>query len=138
MKRLILLIFVLILTGCSANLISQPNVEETEVDVLCESAKGAWSEEYQECENVNKEWCSSVQGNFDECATSCRHASEETVMCTMQCVQVCSFDKGLENTDKILLESPIIDQAAFTLGRSVRNFSSHVGWEYRRKRSHSS
>jgi hypothetical protein len=62
----------------------------------CATHGGKWLAKYQECEYVGKDWCQSVGGTFNECASACRHSAEPLTPCTMQCVPVCSFEKALE------------------------------------------
>jgi hypothetical protein len=49
--------------------------------------------EHDECENVTPQWCAEMGGEFNDCASACRHEPEGTI-CTMQCVAVCSFPNG--------------------------------------------
>jgi hypothetical protein len=67
------------------------NSTNSNLKEICESNSGNWLEEHKECEYVSQELCNEMNGNFDQCASSCRHI-EGDVMCTMQCVPVCSFD----------------------------------------------
>lgn len=57
----------------------------------CAKHGGKWLKEYQECEYTSQEWCQSVGGTFDECASSCRHSVNPLVPCTMQCIPVCKI-----------------------------------------------
>jgi hypothetical protein len=57
----------------------------------CARHNGTWLEQYQECEYASKEWCDTEGGQFDECATACRHDPNPARPCTMQCVPVCKF-----------------------------------------------
>jgi endonuclease/exonuclease/phosphatase family metal-dependent hydrolase len=57
---------------------------------LCAENNGTWLEKYHECESVSQQWCHSAGGQFGECESACRHASEPGP-CTMQCVPVCKF-----------------------------------------------
>ncbi len=52
---------------------------------------GDWLAEFNECENTGKNWCDEHGGEFFECDSACRHATEPEAPCTMQCVQVCKF-----------------------------------------------
>lgn len=64
-----------------------------DLQITCETAGGTWLAEYNECENINDELCTSLSGEFNECGSACRHAdSDEPVPCTLQCVQFCSFN----------------------------------------------
>jgi hypothetical protein len=55
----------------------------------CVQNGGTWDGEYSECFGVDKTTCESINGQFDECASACRHDPKAEV-CTMQCVQVCN------------------------------------------------
>jgi hypothetical protein len=72
---------------------SNTNAPARDLPKECAQAGGNWLEEYQECENTNRDWCHSMRGEFDECASACRHQAGELVPCTMQCVPVCSFGR---------------------------------------------
>ena len=65
----------------------------------CVRHNGTWLEQYQECEYASKEWCGSVGGQFDECASACRHDPNLERPCTMQCVPVCKFPVALIGKD---------------------------------------
>ena len=66
------------------------SVQAQQVPQLCTQSNGAWLEKYRECEFVSERWCASVGGQFAECESACRHASEPGP-CPMQCVPVCKF-----------------------------------------------
>ncbi len=55
----------------------------------CEDAGGDWLAEHNECEDVAADWCEARDGNYNRCASACRH-DPNADMCTTQCVQVCS------------------------------------------------
>jgi hypothetical protein len=57
----------------------------------CARHNGTWLEQYRECEYASKEWCGTEGGQFDECASACRHDPNLERPCTMQCVPVCKF-----------------------------------------------
>src|SRR5271167_1783675 len=57
----------------------------------CQGKSGTWLEKYSECENVDRQWCETTGGKFDECGSACRHNPDPTAPCTMQCIPVCSF-----------------------------------------------
>jgi hypothetical protein len=57
---------------------------------ICELAGGIWLEQYNECEYISKSLCEKYDGVFDECASACRNDPDAEI-CTMQCVQVCTF-----------------------------------------------
>ena len=59
-----------------------------DVQKECSSLGGKWVKEFKECESISKDQCASLGGQFDECASACRH-DPEAEFCTLQCVQVC-------------------------------------------------
>ncbi|MDD3645836.1 MAG: hypothetical protein PHH06_00345 [Candidatus Gracilibacteria bacterium] len=70
------------------------NETEISAEHECEEHGGKWLEGYKfnECGGVSKEICEKIGGNFNECASACRNNPEAEV-CTLQCVQVCEFNK---------------------------------------------
>lgn len=75
--------------------------EEHHNEELCQEANGLWIEGKQECESISKEQCTSIGGEFNECASACRH-DEKAEICTMQCVLVCELgheEKGYHEED---------------------------------------
>lgn len=58
--------------------------------MLCEEVGGTWVAAHRECEWVSQQWCEQEMGRWQECASACRHDPSAEI-CTMQCVQVCSF-----------------------------------------------
>jgi len=61
---------------------------------LCTENGGTWLDKYRECQFVSEQWCHSAGGQFAECESGCRHASEPGP-CTMQCVPVCKFPDSI-------------------------------------------
>lgn len=59
----------------------------------CEADEGNWISEFNECEDTGKNWCDEHGGDFFECDSSCRHASDPLASCTLQCVEVCKLNK---------------------------------------------
>jgi hypothetical protein len=57
----------------------------------CVKNGGHWLSSHTECENVSADWCLDVSGNFEQCASACRHSGDALAPCTMQCVPVCGF-----------------------------------------------
>jgi len=95
MKKIVRLSFVigvaLIATGCSS--------QEKKV---CTQNAGTWVSDHQECEYIPQDVCETAGGNFQECASACRHTEAkdgEPMTCTMQCVQVCAFENATTNNE---------------------------------------
>ncbi len=65
-------------------------VEYRDTAALCTANNGIWSEEFLECENVSKDWCERNGGQFEDCASPCRHDKAATA-CILMCVPVCQF-----------------------------------------------
>lgn len=64
--------------------------EEVNPESACLTFDGTWIQESQECEGMPQEMCVQLGGTFNECASACRNDPDAEI-CTMQCVQVCSF-----------------------------------------------
>jgi hypothetical protein len=95
MKYLIpVIIFGLFLSACAAPAApaspAPPPVDNATLEKGCSDAGGKYLPLFNECENISSAACTTLGGTFDECASACRHAPE-AVMCTAQCVPVCSF-----------------------------------------------
>lgn len=60
--------------------------------VNCDRMSGIWYGEEALCEvnHLSKEECTTQGGEFDECASACRHNPKAEV-CTLQCVLTCTF-----------------------------------------------
>ncbi len=71
---------------------SQPDNKKPISDskALCEAEGGAWDAKYKECTGIDSNSCTKIGGNFNECASACRHDPNAEV-CTMQCVLVCEL-----------------------------------------------
>jgi hypothetical protein len=90
MKYLMLVIvFGVLISACAAPATPTP-VNGAAQEQACTDAGGKYLALFNECENVSSAACTTMGGTFDECASACRHAPE-AVMCTAQCVPVCSF-----------------------------------------------
>lgn len=61
-------------------------------EAQCISIGGTYIPEGNECTGITIEQCTSIDGQFNECASACRNDPTAEV-CTMQCVQVCEFKK---------------------------------------------
>ena len=59
--------------------------------VNCLSKHGRWLNKYQECEFVSEQSCNEMGGQFNECASACRHQSPD-VVCIQMCVPVCTVN----------------------------------------------
>ena len=91
MKLFVLLLTIcMLLTACSSSDDALIQLDVAEIEAACIEAEGVFVEEYIECENISEETCTEMGGEFDECASACRHEPEGTI-CTAQCVLVCSF-----------------------------------------------
>lgn len=55
---------------------------------LCQKYSGNWLAEFNECETISSEQCSTMNGMFKECESACRHIPDAEA-CTTQCVPVC-------------------------------------------------
>lgn len=56
----------------------------------CIAQGGSWDPQYQECVGIRPAQCEAIGGEYNECASACRHNPEAEV-CTLQCVQVCQL-----------------------------------------------
>ena len=83
MKKIIFVIGALLLISISA-------CADKDVSTECKNLGGKWISDAQECENISKENCDKLGGDFNECASACRNDPNAEI-CTMQCVLVCSF-----------------------------------------------
>lgn len=57
----------------------------------CESLSGKYLPNYAECEDISQTDCDKLGGQFNECASSCRH-NPNTEVCIMMCVPVCQIN----------------------------------------------
>jgi hypothetical protein len=92
MKVLALLVLVgAFITACASPTTQAPEmIDSAALEKACVDAGGKYLDPFNECENVSAASCKAMGGSFDECASGCRHLPE-SVMCTAQCVPVCSF-----------------------------------------------
>lgn len=94
MKHLILvMVFGLFMSACAPAATPAPTPQPVDTAALekgCVDAGGKYLPLFNECENVSSASCTTLGGTFNECDSACRHAPE-AVMCTAQCVPVCSF-----------------------------------------------
>jgi hypothetical protein len=92
MNKLALLILAGALIGaCAAPATQTPEaIDSAGQEKACVDAGGKYLAAFKECENVSEASCKAMSGSYNECASACRHLPE-SVMCTAQCVPVCSF-----------------------------------------------
>jgi hypothetical protein len=78
------------------NILSEPATPQESIEQIidlpktCADLGGTWLSDYEECEGMSQADCTNLDGTFDECASACRH-NPDVQICTLQCVQVCSF-----------------------------------------------
>ena len=71
------------------------NTSDT-IEDFCNANNGTFlyelneTNKYMECENIDEQTCTSAGGEFNECASRCRHEKDD-VYCIQVCVPVCSF-----------------------------------------------
>ncbi|MFW6285952.1 MAG: hypothetical protein ACOC16_02165 [Nanoarchaeota archaeon] len=70
---------------------SDNNENNQDLKLACENNNGKWIEDFQECEGISENICLELGGNYNSCASACRH-DPDAQMCTKQCVFVCSFN----------------------------------------------
>lgn len=88
-KILIVLLFaVLVLSSCLPA--ADNNTDKNNLEESCRANNGVWLEQYQECESISQQWCEQNNGQFNDCASACRHDAEADV-CIEVCVPVCNF-----------------------------------------------
>ena len=71
---------------------------ESSAKEICVSKGGKYIEDKNECEGIDESACEELNGEFESCASACRH--EEADMCIQSCVSVCSFEE-----ENLILES---------------------------------
>ena len=61
--------------------------------LACISSEGGrWLQEHNECEYLPQLQCEKLGGEYNECASACRH-NPAAQICIMMCVQVCQFSE---------------------------------------------
>ncbi len=66
-------------------------IENLSIEETCQNLfSGNWLGEQKECEFISEEQCSLLEGEFNECASACRHSPNSDV-CIMLCVPVCKL-----------------------------------------------
>ena len=99
MKKIVVfmvIISVFLIGACTRNTDQPENIQPNDnqpnvVGEKCQELGGKWLEEFSECEGISEQVCEELGGNFNQCASACRN-DPNAEMCTMQCVQVCSFN----------------------------------------------
>ena len=84
-----MILTILALTSC-ANISEEQETMESIV-ASCASNGGEWLPDFNECESLSQAVCEELGGNFNECASACRHSEDPLMPCTMQCILVCEF-----------------------------------------------
>ncbi|HSG16322.1 MAG TPA: hypothetical protein VLE70_08370 [Anaerolineae bacterium] len=91
-KVTLILVFFLFLAACSSSESDEAQeVDSAELEQACLDEGGIFIAEHNECEDISEDACTELGGEYDECASACRHEPADMV-CTAQCVLVCSFD----------------------------------------------
>ena len=91
MKKLFLIFaFVFLLAACGGSGTTE-EIDFAEVEQVCLDEGGLFLSEFNECENISEATCTDLGGTFDACGSACRHEPDD-VVCTQQCIQVCSFE----------------------------------------------
>jgi len=86
----------------------------------CNQNQGVWLSGFNECENISKEICTSFNGSFNECASSCRHEVED--ICTTDCVKVCIFPKDLFRKE----ETEVLDYTYYLDPENMRVVNNKI------------
>ena len=68
------------------------NDKKSDKEMNCSNDGGVWYTDDNTCEvnSLSESECKAKSGEYNECASACRHEPNATV-CTMQCVVTCSF-----------------------------------------------
>jgi hypothetical protein len=53
----------------------------------CTDMGGQWNQEFEECTKISEDECERIGGNYDGCASPCRHTDAES--CFAKCDSVC-------------------------------------------------
>jgi hypothetical protein len=79
--------------GCGCKKGAKQNTGSMPITTLqqsCGESGGTWVSEFNECEGLSAQQCTSKGGTFSECASPCRHDSKAEI-CVQMCVPVCKF-----------------------------------------------
>lgn len=98
-------------TGCTNE---TTNNDWLTISTDCQAKQGKWLADYKECEAISQTWCAQNKGQFEECASACRHNSQAEI-CTLQCVPVCKFTTtpsgaDAQNNNPVNVFSPLPGQ----------------------------
>lgn len=69
---------------------SQAPTQTADLKQECEIKGGIWLKNFNECEQISKEQCTELGGEFNECASACRNDPTADV-CIEICVAVCEI-----------------------------------------------
>ena len=92
-KVVLLLVLMTLLAACSRSESDEaPEAQDSvALEQACLDEGGIFIAEHNECEDISEAACTTMGGSYESCASACRHEPAD-VMCTAQCVQVCSLD----------------------------------------------
>ncbi len=65
------------------------------IENKCLKNEWIWISSASECTWISYKICTKLKWKFDWCASACRNDPKATV-CTMQCIQVCNFNKKID------------------------------------------
>jgi len=63
----------------------------TSESICASSPNGKWISDYNECEGITNNTCNLLNGEFNHCASACRHDPKATI-CALNCVPVCTIN----------------------------------------------
>ncbi len=74
------------------SIVVSPATTTKNIESLCQQKNGLYfpTEKICEVNQLSKTQCLSQNGQFNECASACRHDPKAEI-CTMQCVLTCTF-----------------------------------------------
>jgi len=76
-------LLLLVLTACASP-------DGADMAGRCQQQGGQWAAAHQECLEVTPEACTGMGGQYQECASPCRHQPDAQV-CILRCDAVCGF-----------------------------------------------
>ncbi len=77
-------------------------------DTRCQSKGGNWTSQYSDCENIDKNACTDLNGLFNECASACRYQQDPSRPCITLCVRVCKLPPLPTTTPVPVNNAPVI------------------------------